>query len=110
MIINEIEFKAILSSLRAQYDYDAARAEKLSNIYGSDVMPSDNTRLTNSLFRVLHLRFPPLRDGYCDIQTFCYDLNFGRSGVDIPLGADPIDILWDSLISKYSGHAIKKKK
>lgn len=97
MGISKNDFKAILKALMDQYDYDKARTQKLSEIYGSDVMPSDNSRLSNALFKILHKTFAP-EDGFCSIQAFCYDLGFGRSiGLTFDEG---VDQLWEGLISK----------
>ena len=98
MGISKYEFKAILTSLRDQYDYDKARAEKLSNIYGSDVMPSNNSRLTNAIFKILHKTFPP-KGYFCAIQSYCYDFDFGRSE-DVCQEASSEDELWDFLVSE----------
>tara|TARA_B100000809_G_C15018534_1_gene487590 strand:- start:724 stop:1053 length:330 start_codon:yes stop_codon:yes gene_type:complete len=98
MDITKEDFTKVLKDLRDQYDYDKLRAEKLSNIYGADVMPSDNSRITNALFRLLHFCFPPTGN-FCAIQAFCYELDFGRS-VDIEFSADPISDLWVNLKSK----------
>ena len=97
MEITKEVFTKVLRDLREQYDYDKVRAEKLSNIYGVDVMPSDNSRITNALFSLLHFYFPPT-ESFCSIQAFCYELDFGRS-VDIEFSADPISDLWDNLKS-----------
>lgn len=84
------QFTSVLSALKSQYDYDKAKTKKLTEIYGVDVMPSDNSRLTNEIFKMLHIQFPP-NGGFCEIQHFCYELDFGReSGLSI-------DGLWDLL-------------
>jgi hypothetical protein len=100
MGITKSNFRAILNALRNQYDYDKGRAILLSNIYGSDVMPSDNSQLTNVLFKLLHGDFPPT-GGFCKIQAFCYDLDFGRSK-DIEVSEDPIADLWNDLQPTFS--------
>jgi hypothetical protein len=87
------DFISVLSALQDQYDYDKARTEKLQQVYNSDIQPSDNSRLTNQLFKLLHKQFPPNGD-FCEIQHFCYELDFGRSS-----GSD-INALWESLINK----------
>lgn len=88
-------FRVIIEGIKVQYDNDKAVSRRLSEIYGSDINPPNNSRLYNSLFAVLHLHFPPV-DGFCRIQTFCWDLDFGR-GLD---SSDPIAALWDELIVK----------
>lgn len=93
MQISKNTFKEIIEALRGQYDYDKAKSEKLTEIYGSDVQPTDNSRLTNQLFKILHAQFPPSGD-FCDIQSFCYELDFGRK---ISFTEDPIGDLFDEL-------------
>lgn len=94
------DFRMIIESIREQYDYDKKRAQELSDIYGADVNPNDNSFLLDALFGVLHLSFPPLDNGFCSISTFCYELDFGRdSGISVDFDCDPIDSFWDSLHS-----------
>lgn len=95
MLFSKSEFKGVIEALRDQYDYDKARSVRLSEIYGVDVMPSDNSRLINALFMLLHSHFPPKAD-YCPIQAFCWELDFGRS-TDIEKSDSPIDELWETL-------------
>lgn len=92
-LFNQSEFKEILTAIKEQIEYDKDRVHKLSAIYGADVMPSDNSRLLNTLFKILHKQFPPEGD-FCPIQTFCFDLDFG-SGLETK--QDPIDDLWEEL-------------
>ena len=94
------DFRVIIESIRDQYDYDKSRANDLAAIYGVDVNPNDNSVLLKALFGILHLHFPPLENGFCSIQSFCYELDFGRdSGIAVNLESDSIDSLWDSLHS-----------
>lgn len=71
------EFIDTIKAIKSQCDYDQKKAELLSDIYNADVMPNDNSRLTNQLFKLLQAQFKPL-DGKCRIQEFCYDFNFGE--------------------------------
>lgn len=96
MKISKSEFRKVIEAIRSQYDYDKARSEQLQEIYGSDLMSYDNSRLTNAFFDLLHTVFPP-KHGICPIQSFCYDFDFGRSK-DIAPTKDPIGDLWGVLI------------
>lgn len=88
------KFHKTITALKEQYDIDEKKSEDLSKVLGCDfVPPQDNSRLVNIIFDNLHKQFPP-KDDFCEIQTFCYTLNFGRV---INTEKDPIDELWDQL-------------
>jgi len=94
MTFNQELFQKTIIALREQYDKDKETAKKLTEIYGADVNPNDNSLLTNLIFELLQKQFPTT-DGFCDIQTFCFDQDFGRKLVAV---RDPIDLLWKNLI------------
>lgn len=91
MAINETEFREVISALRDQNDYDKAKSIELSRAYGCDVPISDNSRLRNVIFDLLHKQFPPT--DFCKIHCFCWDIDFGRA----TSSADAIGDLWEQL-------------
>ena len=69
-------FTEIIESLRDQYDYDVATINILEKALKTDaLLMYDNSKLTESLFKVLEAQFP-LKSTY--IKEFCYQLDFGR--------------------------------
>lgn len=75
-MINKKTFFKVIDNLRHQYDTDQERAKVLTNIYGSDIDPIDNSLLTESVFLLLSHNFN--ENQVEDIKIFCYTQNFGR--------------------------------
>lgn len=91
------EFINTIKAIKDQAEFDKQKAGSLSTILECDINPHDNSRLLNQLFRLLHTQFPPKGD-FCLIQTFCFDLNFGKH---LSTEKDPIEDLWEELINEY---------
>lgn len=102
MAITKKEFIEIIEAIRDQSDFDKGKARRLGDLLSADIDPHDNSRLTNLLFKNLHVYFPPV-DGVCSIQEFCYDFDFGR----MFLNRDPISNLWSSLPNYYVSSCTK---
>lgn len=91
---NQKLFYQILDNLKEQYDLEKKRAQQLSDIYGSDINPNDNSRLTKSIFLLLGEFFTD--DQLSHIAFYCYDQDFGRyDGIE-----RSYDDLWDTLIKE----------
>ena len=80
-IITEDFFVSVIESIRTQMDYDRGRQEALCDALGIDdgsLALYDNSVLIKSLISVLQLFFPKDANGSCEIEHYCFDLNFGR--------------------------------
>tara|TARA_R110002012_G_scaffold321174_1_gene547887 strand:+ start:1408 stop:1710 length:303 start_codon:yes stop_codon:yes gene_type:complete len=80
-------FTESLEALRTQYDIDLERSKRLSEIYGADIDPVDNSAITSVLFKILDFN-----NNKGKIETFCYEENFGRHT------KRTIEDLWYSLV------------
>ncbi len=70
-------FISAIEALQKQYAFD----EKISDclrIAFDGAMPYDNHLLTNVILEILQDHFPPGKDGWCDIEYFMYELDFGK--------------------------------
>ena len=76
MRIKKETFIAVLGNLQKQHDKEVERAKILSDIYGSDINPNDNSLLVESIFLIFKDVFN--NDQIETIQFFCFDQNFGR--------------------------------
>lgn len=79
--ITEDFFVKVIESIRIQMDYDRGRHDALCNALGADdgsIPFYDNSVLIKSLIEVLQLFFPRSADGFCEIEHYCFDMNFGR--------------------------------
>ena len=91
MTIKQDTFFKVIDSLKNQYDKDVERAKLLSDIYGSDIDPVDNSLLTDSIFSLLLLHLSDQQ--VLEVSFFCYDQNFGRN---VNIGNED---LWNTLIN-----------
>lgn len=90
MKLTENIFKDVLNNIMQQHDNDVSRAKTLSNIYGTDIDPTDNSLVTKAVFILFGEIFNA--DQLSEIAFFCYDQDFGRK-------ADrTVDDLWNDLI------------
>ncbi len=96
MLFNESTFVATINVLREQYEFDASYSELFSKVLSAEGVPAyDNSKLVNHLFKLLQEQFPP-RDGVCEIERYCWDLDFGYvDGVQLISPSD----LYHSLMS-----------
>lgn len=90
MKLTEKIFKEVLTNIKQQNDSDVARAKTLSDIYGTDIDPVDNSLITKSIFILFGEIFND--DQLSDISFFCYDQDFGRKA------NRTVDDLWNDLI------------
>lgn len=94
MKLTENIFKEVLANMMQQHDSDVARAKTLSEIYGTDIDPVDNSLITKAIFIMFGEIFND--DQLSDIAFFCYDQNFGRKA------NRTIDSLWDDIVKNIN--------
>jgi hypothetical protein len=93
------DFIGIIDVLEQQHEYDASYVVLIEQIIKANDVPTyDNTKLVNHFFSLLQRQFPPDEQGTCEIERYCYELNFGW--VDGNRAITPAD-LWDALEKKY---------
>ena len=97
--LTKILFVSSIETIRLQLSKDIAYAEAVSSIFNTDsIGPYDTSLLVKQLIRHLQLFFPKDERGFCEIEHYCFDLNFGKIG-DQEL-IRPED-LWDRLYSVH---------
>lgn len=87
-------FIEIINALREQYVLDVSYSVLLEKLLNADTVPSyDNSKLVNLLITMLQVQFPPM-DGICEIERYCYELDFGYTdGFQVISASD----LWEQL-------------
>lgn len=73
-------FVSVIESIRLQLHKDKEHADSIAKTFSIDecyVNPYDNSLLIKSLVSLLQLRFPK-KDGFCAIEHYMFDLNFGK--------------------------------
>lgn len=68
-----------INALQQQTAIDKQHAHVLSEMHQCDAGLYNNNLLKTTIINLLQAEFPPI-DGYCDIEHYCWDLNFGKAG------------------------------
>ena len=104
MVSKEV-FAGVLDSLREQYERDKDNAFKIKGIFGGDIHLYDNGLLVASVIRLLQEWFPKDEDGFCEIEHWCFEREYGKVILhDMENGGyeverETADMLYDRLIS-----------
>jgi hypothetical protein len=81
-IITEEIFTNAIETLRLQFQYDIQQAQALSialKVVEDNIPTYDNSRLVKSIISLLQIHFPK-QDGFCMIEHYCFNMNFGKVG------------------------------
>ena len=98
-MISREGFILLLDSLRSQYCYDVERSEQIGIVFGVDLPCYNTSFLSNGVIGYLRTYFP-LEDDFCEIEHYCYYLNFGRIDDGGSLVFEDSGMFYDRLISK----------
>lgn len=78
-MISRENFISAIESIREQMHFDSESANSLGGIFfGSTIFPYDNSRLIKSIISLLREWFPKDDNGFCEIEHYCFDMNFGK--------------------------------
>jgi len=72
-----------IEAIRLQMAYDVAKSEAMEealNIDEYSIPLYDNSRLIRNIINHLRVSFPVDANGFCDIDHYCFDMNFGKIG------------------------------
>ncbi len=79
-IISKEQFVECIEGLRLQYLKDKEYYESICKLFGgSEFSMYDNSLLVKSTIGLLRFFFP-VKDDFCEIEQYCYVLDFGRLG------------------------------
>jgi len=81
MITEEI-FINTIETLRLQFQYDIQQAQALSvalKVVEENIPTYNNSPLVTSIILLLQIHFPK-QDGFCMIEHYCFNMNFGKVG------------------------------
>lgn len=96
-MITKETFCTVIENLRQQMHLDQKFGESIQEMFGSGSRCSYNDNLlVKSLMTLLQIHFPKDEDGFCRIEFYCYDLEFGKNADEIITAEE----LYDALISK----------
>lgn len=92
MITKEL-FITTIEMLRLQFQYDIEQAQALSialKVVEENIPTYNNNSLFKAIISLLQVYFPK-KDGFCMIEHYCFEMNFGKLGEQELI---TIDDLW----------------
>lgn len=79
-MIDKTTFCTIIENLRQQMYLDRKFGEAIQEMFGSKTKCSYNDNLlVKSIMTLLHIHFPKDEDGYCEIEHYCFIIEFGKT-------------------------------
>lgn len=77
-MIERSVFVSVLDGLRDQYERDRRNSELISKMFSCHGSLYDNGILVASVIRLLQQWFPKDGDGFCEIEHWIFERNFGK--------------------------------
>jgi len=86
-------FISTIDSLQAQVSRDIDASNAISKVFDTDAV-YDNSLLVKAVIKLLQIHFPKDENGFCEIEHYCFDMNFGKiQGEELVTAED----LWDRI-------------
>jgi len=86
-------FISTLDCLREQTLKDIDASIAISKVFATDAV-YDNSLLIRATIKLLQVFFPKSENGFCEIEHYIFDMNFGKIGSDDLITSED---LWDRL-------------
>ena len=108
VLLTREHFVSTIDAIRMQLHKDYAYADAVSSLFNTDsIGPYDNSLLVKQLISLLQMYFPRDKEGFCDIEHYCFELNFGKCGEQEFITAED---LYRRLIDKTVNHYVETFK
>lgn len=92
-MIDKTTFCEVIELLRQQLIFDRRIGNAVSEAFGLDKEYSyQDNLLVQALMKILWFHFPKDKDGFCEIEHYCFLLEFGKIG-DIVAPEELYDLL-----------------
>jgi hypothetical protein len=92
--ISKEAFISAIESIREQTYTDFINGEKIQSVFrGTDFFMYDNSLLEITIIKLLQVHFPK-KDDFCEIEHYCYAMNFGKVGENALI---TVEDLWNIL-------------
>jgi len=91
--LSKDDFISAIESLQLQVSKDIDNSNTISKVFDTDAV-YDNSLLVKAVIKLLQVFFPKDENGFCEIEYYCFDMNFGKvSDQELITPED----LWDRL-------------
>jgi len=95
-MIEKTLFCTIIENLRHQKYLDSTFGEAVQEMFHSGYKCTyNNDALITSIMSLLHIHFPKDENGFCEIEHYCFIIDFGKGSEEIITAEE----LYDNLIS-----------
>ena len=82
-MIEKQTFIEAIESMRIQYEKDKEHSDSIGKIFSTyDCNLYDNENLYKKIIELLRIWFPVDENGFCEIETYCFQMNFGKPTPD----------------------------
>jgi hypothetical protein len=77
--ISEEKFISAIESIRSQIAKDKLSSDLIEQVFpGSEISMYDNSSVIKAVISLLRVWFPVDSDGFCELEHYCFDLDFGK--------------------------------
>lgn len=106
--ITKEQFTEAISALETQFRQDRKNVDLIGQIFGTEEMTGsyNNSLLSKTIIRLLRNYFPVDENGHCEIEHYCYVMNFGKIGD----GYESPEQLFDRFYESYYPDFLKEAK
>lgn len=88
-MIDKITFCTVIENLRQQLYLDRRYGECIQEMFGADKRCTYNdSLLVKSIMSLLHIHFPKDEDDFCEIEHYCFVIEFGKADNQEVLSAE----------------------
>ncbi len=78
-MIEKQTFIEAIEAMRIQYEKDKLHSDSIGKIFSTeDCNLYDNENLYKKIIELLRIWFPVDENGFCEIETYCFQMNFGK--------------------------------
>jgi hypothetical protein len=98
-MIEKQTFIEAIEAMRIQYEKDKNYSYSIGEIFStSDCNLYDNENLYKKIIELLRVWFPVDENGFCEIEIYCFQMNFGKPSKDSEW--ETPEMLYERLITK----------
>jgi hypothetical protein len=77
------KFVDVIEAIHGQAMLDKCNAEMINQVFNGSFSGYDNTAVIKSNIMLLQEWFPRDTNGHCEIEHYCFELNFGKASEDV---------------------------
>ena len=93
-MLDKTTFCEVIELIRQQIIFDRRISDTFKEAFGvKEECSYQDNRLVQALMKLLHVHFPKDKDGFCEIQHYCFFIEFGKIGNELMTAEELYDLL-----------------